>query len=409
MQINFFPINITFDKYQIYSEEYTDERLIKLREQFNSTHSFFRNNDLIYISNKDGDENSTLGTLVERSVIEDDKVTSSLIKHIFFRTFKDRFANYTPVDFYPFRFFSKQTKDDVIYDILPSDLRDRIAYKKMIELHLRLMRYNGVNQFGFVINIERNWIFNKNCEELKLEGYDLTGIEVLHAEILPGLHNILAPNEELIGDVREIKGEKAIVNTNEGLKELDLKELFIRKTKYNISNYLSFKTSVEKSEEVLNVIEKKRQEIYNAKNIYNEIKSIAKHLFTENGEQILYKNKDSFCFTVNPDLMDLTNTIELKNPTFIFDYAATKTHPSYPDLGLSTFGPYDSINFDIKTPNILCICNRNTRGHFSNFLSSLKNGIPNSKYFQKGLQNKYDKQHLEGHISSGDLFESILN
>jgi len=84
----------------------------------------------------------------------------------------------------------------------------------------------------------------------------------------------------------------------------------------------------------------------------------------------------------------------MKNPTFIFDYAATKTHNSNPDTGLTNYGPYDSINFDIKTPNILCICNRINRGYFSNFLSSLKDGLPKSKYFQKGFLKKYDLQDV---------------
>ena len=86
--------------------------------------------------------------------------------------------------------------------------------------------------------------------------------------------------------------------------------------------------------------------------------------------------------------------MELKIPTFIFDYAGTKTQNSNPDQGLINYGPYDSINFDIKTPNIICICNRINRGYFAGFLSSLKDGIPNSKYFQKGLLKKYDLQDI---------------
>ena len=53
MQLNFFPINIEFDKYQICTEPYSLERLAELRKSYNSTHSFFRNSDCIYISNKD--------------------------------------------------------------------------------------------------------------------------------------------------------------------------------------------------------------------------------------------------------------------------------------------------------------------------------------------------------------------
>lgn len=394
MQLNYFPINFEFDKYQIHSEPYSEERLAELRELYNSTHSFFRNDDSIYISNKEGDETISIGTLAERSTYNNSEVTASLIKHLFFRTFMDRFSNYTPVDFYPFRFFSGLAKDDIIYKALPSHLQNRIAYKKLIEVQLRLTQIDGKKQFGFLINIRRNWIFNKTCAELHAEGYNLIGIDVLHAETLPGLTNILAPNEEFIGVIQEVIETKAIVETNEGIKEFELAELFIKKTKFNIGNYLSFATNQQKSDEILNIIESKRSDIYNAKNLYAEILSIARHLFLENEQPVLFQNKDSFCFTVDSKPLNVSNTIELKTPTFIFDYAGTKTNNSNPDIGLTNYGPYDSINFDTKTPNVLCICNRANRGYFSNFLSGLKDGLPQSRYFQKGLLKKYDLQDV---------------
>lgn len=394
MQLNYFPINIEFDKYQINSEPYSEERLAELRKLYNSTHSFFRHGESIFISNKEGNENTLIGSIIEKSTFDDNEVTASLIKHLFFRTFKDRFPGYVPVDFYPFRFFSGQEKDDIIYTVLPATLKNRIAYKKLIELQLRLTQIEGKQQFGFTINIRRNWIFNKSCEDLHAEGYKLNGIEVLHSEILPGLTDILAPNEEFIGSLQEVVGCKAKVQTNEGIKEFDLRELFIKKTKLNIANYLSFALSKTKSDEVLSIIENKRSDIYNVKKLYNEILSIAKRLFLDNGQPVLFKNKDGFCFTVNSSPLVVKNTIELKTPTFIFDYAGTKTHNTSPDIGLNNYGPYDSISFDIKSPNILCICHRANRGYFSNFLSSLKDGLPQSKYFQKGLLKKYDLQDL---------------
>lgn len=392
MQLNYFPIHFNFERYQINTEPYTQERLADLRRMHNSTHSFFKNGDTIYISNKDGDDSLALGKLAERNTFGDNEVTASLIKHIFFRTFKDRFKQYTPVDFYPFRFFSG--KEDIIKNALPEKLQDKISYKKLIEVQLRLTEINGVKRFGFLINIRRNWIFNMSCSELHDEGFDLKDLDVLHAETLPGLTNILAPNEEFVGVLKEISGTKAKVETNEGLKEFELNELFIRKTKFNIGNYLTFATSQQKSDEILNIIESKRSDIYNPKSLYAEITQIAEHLFTDNGQPVLFQNKDSFCFSVDSKPLEASNTIQLKTPTFIFDHAATKTNNFNPDAGLTNFGPYDSITFDIKTPNILCICNKSNRGFFTNFLSSLKDGLPQSRYFQKGLQRKYDLQDV---------------
>lgn len=394
MRLNYFPINIEFDTYQIHTDNYTEERLAELRKLYNTTHSFFRNGNTIYISNKDGDNSISIGALSQRNTYVDSQITSSLIKHLFFRTFRDRFPNYTPVDFYPFRFFSGQSKDDIIYNALPDKLKNTIAYKKLIEVQLRLTEVNGRKQFGFLINIKRNWIFTKSCSELKEEGYNLIGVEVLHSESIPGLSNILAPDEELIGVIRSINNNIAKVETNDGVKEYPLVELFIKKNKYNIGNYLTHAISQAKSDEILSIIESKRADIYNPKKLYTEIERIAKHLFTIRGEDILFQNKDGFCFTVDSRPLNVQNTIHLKTPTFIFDPAATKTNNNNPDLGLSNYGPYDSAIFDIKTPNILCVCNRTSRGDFTKFLSNLKDGIPQSRYFQKGFLRKYDLQDV---------------
>lgn len=409
MQLNYFPIHFDFERYQINTEPYTQERLAELREKYNSTHSFFKNGANIYISNKDGDDNLVLGKLAEKNTFVDNEVTASLIKHIFFRTFKDRFKQYTPVDFYPFRFFSG--KDDIIKNALPEKLKDKVAYKKLIEVQLRLTEIKGVKRFGFLINIRRNWIFNISCAVLNAEGFDLIGLDVLHSETLPGLTNILAPNEEFVGVLKDVTGNIAKVETNDGLKEFELNELFIRKTKFNIGNYLTYATSQQKSDEILNIIESKRSDIYNPKSLYAEITKIAEHLFTEKGQPVLFQNKDSFCFTVDSMPLETSNTIQLKTPTFIFDHAATKTNSFNSDAGLTNYGPYDSITFDIKTPNILCICNKNNRGVFTNFLSGLKNGLPQSKYFQKGLQRKYDLQDVLFNIKEIQDFtvEEYLN
>ncbi|WP_336703259.1 Piwi domain-containing protein [Chryseobacterium indologenes] len=394
MQLNFFPINIVAEEFQIRTVSYTEDLLRELRDEYNSSHSFFRYGDEIFISNKDGDDLSSIGSLQQVNINEQSQVTSSLIKHIFFRTFKERFSNYIPVDFYPFRFFSAKTKDDLLYNVLPGHLKNKIAYKKLIELQLRIIEVDGEKKFGFLINIKRNWIFNKSCLELHQEGYNLMGAEVLHTETLPGLIDVLAPNEEFVGIISSISGTMAMVETNEGLKEFLLAELFIKKSKFNIGNYLSFAISEQKSEELLRIIESKRSEVYNTKNLYEEIIRISNHLFVEAGNSIMFHNKDGFRFTVADKPLSVYNSIDLKTPTFIFDPSGTKINSSNPDKGLSDYGPYDTLTFDIKNPNILCICHRNNRGNFTRFLSDLKEGIPASKFFKKGLKRKYDFQDV---------------
>ncbi|EPR70347.1 hypothetical protein ADIWIN_3703 [Winogradskyella psychrotolerans RS-3] len=400
MELNFFPINFEFKEYQISKVSYSEDKLLELREKYNHSHSFFRNGDKLFISNKDGDDSIKLGDIETVNVYDDFKITSSLIKHLFFRTFKERFPSFKPIDFYPFRFFSRQEKDDVIYKVLPDDLRNKIAYKKLIEFQLRLFEIDGKSQFGFIINIRRNWIFTKSCFELNEEGFNLIDIEVLRSEIFSGLENVLAPNEEFIGVIKSIEENIALVDTNEGVVKVSLKELFIRKNKSNIEKYLIFKLSESKSKEVFEIIERKRSEIYNANKLSKEINNIANFMFSEKAfsesskQPILFQNKDGFCFTVGKSLKKESNSMNLRVPTFIFDYAGTKTKNNYPDSGLNDFGPYDSVNFDIKTPNVLCICHKDIRGSFTSFLANLIDGLPTSKYFKKGFKKKYDLHNV---------------
>jgi hypothetical protein len=265
----------------------------------------------------------------------------------------------------------------------------------------------GKKQFGFVINIERNWIFDKNCLTLHLEGYSLIGVEVLHTEIFPGTITVLAPNEEYIGVILEIQDTLAKVTTNDGVREIPLNELSIRKTKFNIVNYLDFALSAERTAEILNFIERKKHELFNTKNIYKDINEIAKALFRNKltDEPVQFENRDGFVYAVGDTPMAFSNTFLLKMPTFIYDPAGVKTNSNYPDLGLTNFGPYDSTNFDIKSPVALCIGHRENRGTLPISWRGLKDGMPTSRYFIKGLQKKYELQDVNYHVRELTSFD----
>ncbi|WP_235954579.1 Piwi domain-containing protein [Cyclobacterium salsum] len=394
MNLNYFPIHFDFSNYQIITKPYSDDLLEKLRLKYNNWYSFFRYDDLIVVSNKDDDDNQLTGEVEQRSVFEDNRVTSSLVKHIFFRTFK----GFVPVDFYPFRFYSRQEKDDLILSFLPESLKHKISFKKLIEVQLRETNINGTKGFAFVVNIRRNWVFNISCKELAKEGFDLTDFEVLHAEVLPGLDNILAPNEEFVGTLHAIKGDTALVYTNEGEKNYPLDKLFIRKTRKNIQEYLNFAIGQQKSELILSAVRKEQISRQNPEHLLKEITRIAKYLFSEQGEPILFQNKDGFCFKVDTTPLKVQNSTSLETPTFIYDQARTKTNNYNADKGLSYYGPYDSVTFDIKKPDVLAICHKANRGSFTKFLHDLKDGLPNSNYFKKGLLRKYELQDVDYNI-----------
>lgn len=406
MILNYFPIHFPFEDYEVTTEPYSHERLHELRELYNKSYSFFRDRDSIIISNKTDEKRELLGKTKVRNIYEDPEVTSSLIKHLFFRTFIDKFQELIPVDFYPFRFYSRQDKDDLILDLLPNNLKHKIAFKKLIQLEIRNINIRGKRQFAFVINIRKNWLFNISCEQLLKEDFNFIDFEVLHSQTLPGLNNILAPDESFVGILRALKGNEAIISTNDGEKSYPLKELYIRKTKRNIKSYLNFAVGKEKCESIFKEIKKEQIKKQEPINQYNDIINIAKHLFLTKKAEDKFQNLDSFCFTVDTNPMDFKNSMNLQTPTLIFDPSGIKTN-RYADIGLNNFGPYDSSIFDIKSPKILSICHKSKRGAFTKFLHHLIHGIPSSGYYKKGLLNKYQLHDVSYDIH--EIHEYHLN
>jgi hypothetical protein len=282
----------------------------------------------------------------------------------------------------------------LILNYLPDKLKHKIAFKKLIEVQLRETSLNSTKGFAFVVSIRRNWVFNISCLELYQEGFDLIDFEVLHAETFPGLDDILAPNEDFVGTLQSINGETAIVSTGEGDKSYPLQELFTRKTKRNIQAYLNFATGEQKCDQILAAVSQERIKKLNPVIQFSEISNIAKHLFSDNDNPVLFQNKDGFCFKVDITPIQAQNSMNLQTPTFIYDHAGTKTNTRNADQGLSYYGPYDSSTFDIKKPRVLSICHKANRGSFTKFLHDLKDGLPNSSWFKKGLLKKYELQEV---------------
>lgn len=408
MLTNFYPIQIDFENFHIWRVPYKEGRLDKIRELHNSTHSFFRHGDYVYASNMSG-EDIPGGKIYNASTFGDERITSSLIKHIFFRTFREQFK-IVPLQFYPFLIESRNDRDDLIKHLLPDELQNRVAFKKHIEVQLRTVETKTGKQFGFVINLPRRWVFNITCDILISEGFDLVNMEVLHSTPLPGLQNVLAPDTAFVGLLRSIEGDFASVETNEGLKNYPLKELLPHKTSRNISSYLAFKLGPQAANQIIESINESRETIRNAKHLQIEIQKFANYISKIQGSEnlnIMYTNKDGFYFFINNQSELNITGYTFKTPTFVYDAARTKVS-NYADNGLSDYGPYDSDFFTPKNLKILAICKKTNRGFFSQKLNALFEGIPDSKYFRKGLKKKYELlsiQHTIEEISEFTFLE----
>lgn len=316
MELNFFPINLDFEEFQISRTKYSDEALKELRNRYNKSHSFFRDGDYIYISNN-SDENIEIGEIVTLRIDSSEKVTSSLIKHIFFRTFKDRFPDIKPTSFYPFKFFSRVNTDDLVSPYLPDRMKNILSYKKQIDIQLRVFEINQQKQYGFIINTSYHWGLSKKCIDLYREGFDLIGLEVLKIEEMPESKDVLAANEDFIGEIKELQNENAIVSTNEGDILVSLNDLTLRKTTFNIKSYLIHSLDEIQSEAIISKVKCEEQNRLNNKNERTEIMKIAQWISSSRSKAIIaYKNSDGFYYTVDSVPLNSENSFTLKKSSF---------------------------------------------------------------------------------------------
>jgi hypothetical protein len=405
MITNFFPLQFEFSNYQVVRVQAQPNLLKELRDKYNSTHSFFKHGDFIYISNKQG-EDIGIGEPATMSLYENYEITASLIKHIYFRTFLEEYPDFKPNDFYPFVIQSQKDSNDLIRRFLPDGLKGRLCYLKQIEVQLRTCIINGKDTFGFLINVDRNWRIDVTCKELIDKKFDLIGIEVIHSVIIPGLQNILLPDESLVGIVKEIQNELAIVTTNEGDLSYKLDELYLRKTTRNIKAFLTFAfRNADKAESILANLENERFNAIKPKSVISDIKEASKILFFDkNRNPFSFENKDGFCFKVNFSADSQYKNFQLDAPIFVFDPARVRTNIGA-DFGLRSYGPYDSSLFTPKEPKILVICHQENRGKMAEFLKELIDGIPNSKYFTKGFKSKYELHNVSREVYEINSYE----
>src|SRR5690606_33083392 len=281
-------------------------------------HSFFKRGDKIYISNKSGDDIG-IGKL-EVVPLTNYDITSSLIKHVFFKTILEKYPALKPVDFYPFIIQATRTDTDLLYGLFPTELKGKISYVKYIVVQFREIEVNQQNVYGFTINIERNWKFQIPCSVLQEEGFSLIDGEVIHSVPVQGLEGILLPDETLVGIIKSIEDGRAIVQTNSGEESYNLSELYLRKSNKNVFNYLAFKVGEKTATSIFDKLKVERNAVVKLNSISKEIRDAAKILFNEkDGSQTLFLNKDGFCFKVNANPKISYNTFHLEEPIFVFD------------------------------------------------------------------------------------------
>lgn len=395
MLTNIYPINIPFEEFNIFRTTYSKDLLNELRKNYNADYSFFRGEDFIYISSDIVNQLGIGEKLVNLRVDENDKVVSSLIKHIFFRNFI-RLFGVTPLSFYPLKFTSRIKEHDILDSLIPEKLGEKLGYKRQVEIQFRQVEIENQLRHCAVFNIGYKWFFQKDCSELYRERFELKNLDVVHSVPIPNAASVIAPEEVLIGTIQNVFEENrsifAEVDTNEGLVKYDAKELFLEKSHHNIESYLKFKLGQKEAQSIFQKIANTKTERINLKSLQVEIQKLAATLAKPS-----YENKDGFTFKISDSSNLPENSFDIYKPTFIFDDDDFQKHNN-PYFGITNFGPSDKSYFQPKELKVLVICHSQNRASFSNFVATLEKGLLNKtdwsgnkkfNYFADGLAGKY--------------------
>lgn len=396
---------------------YEKESFRQLRADYNSDNSLFRRDEHTYISPM-GDRDVPDIQIVTKSTENDREIVGSLVRHIFFRTFRKCYSDIIPLTFYPFRIFSRKMAHDLLNSAIKklridgSHLGSRVSRKKLIEVYFRDIFHIGKPCLGAVINIRYSWTFGDgvSCASLVADGFDVIGRNVLLVEPIPGLNGVLAPDESLIGVITSISGNEAAVETNEGEEVHTLDQLLPQRNKKNIDDLLGHYLGDRQVEKFRRAIKELDTSRLNAKTYQKEVAQTASAI-----SSLDYINRDEFTFSISKKPLEPTTGFRLEEPKFRFDYGpgASSSNASF---GLLQHGPYDSLTFVPKTPRVAILCHGSVRDAFTSFLGKLRDGIPEAANFPGGMRGKYrfqdiafdaDRDFIEIKSFSGDEYEQL--
>jgi len=387
MLTNFFRIPIPFESFHIQRTAYTDQLFASLRKEHNKDASFFRHGDFIYVSPRKG-SGLAIGQIVTLKVKTSPEVVRSLIRHLVFRSFRDAFPDRIPESFSPLRFFSTRDEHDGVRRFLPSDLQGRICYPRMVEVEARQIMEQDAPSFGLLIRSRQRWQFKIGLKELLAGGFDLKGRTVLETQPIPGLEGVLAPDETLLGEIVEIRGDDAEITTNEGIVRRKLDSLHLQRNQTQIGAYLAFKLGQQKATWLFENLREDRRDRERPSKFFAEAKKFATWFAGGSVEPRVYENDDGFCFKVTTSNAFTGSSVSLHKTSLIFDYGPGASAAT-PFSGLSSFGPFNAARFERNDLRLLALFHPKSRGAMTQFLKRLIDGIPESKFFQRGLKSLF--------------------
>ena len=378
LKLNFSPISLSAQQLDAYVLQFKDkETLQELRKQYADSVFHRQGEDVFCVPLKE--TSKTLGQKRSLPVKDNLGLVSRLIREALIRHFADTgatFANLSPI-----RILDTSVDLANAAEVQIPNIHLFPEYR----LETRIISTGkSPPQLGLTIDVSISTEFSTSIEELS-KRINVNGIYVVtkHSET-KGRGKVCW--NRLQGKIDRIDNHEIVLSDSRDKERVLASECFPEGSKRNqkiiIEQIFGTKANA--------IIQKLAQQVFGLIGGLGRSSAISNQLKLLNALGAIPCSV-GLAFTVSTDTIrigtDFLELMRVRHPTFVFDPAKEKVS-NWHDKGLIEHGPFDSEAFQKKEPKLVVIVPEQYKGEVEQFISSFKNGVPNS-YFEKGFIRKY--------------------
>lgn len=365
INLNAFPITIPeSDFIEVCEISFDADKLGKLRQDYRSTHSFYRQSDKILIFSPDG-KYPVDGKKVSFNLKNNNRLLCFLFKDGLTRYLKE--LGRKPIGFNPIELVSARPDDNILSTIIQTDFPFSIFAKYKLDTRI----IDGIA--NLVIDCSTKTVVNQSCDYFISQKFDLTG-RCITQEGEDGYRKI-------IGVISRVDGDKIHYQTiDDEPDEINASDVFLEASRQNFDDCIRFLYPSQADA----IIEKIRVAISSFNGGENKRQRINKlHAFLKSkGVNIL--SGIQVDIGEAPDIQN--KCMQFDKPVFVFN---DNGQANWAERGFTQFGPYTKRTFDKNDPSICVICLEQYKGQVEQFVRKFLKGISGHKYFSNGLEGKF--------------------
>ncbi|GAA1632426.1 Piwi domain-containing protein [Catellatospora bangladeshensis] len=246
---------------------------------------------------------------------------------------------------------------------------------------------------GVIVGVKTRYEIDMTVADLIQRGVKVTGFDVMHLdetiELDPELDALAARRNA--GAIERVENGFLILRDAPGVSRVRADQAWLASRRDAFNDVIAALAGADGTR-IAKELEKATFDLLGAFGRYDKTIEIGKRL-TKQPIEIATGLSISIEVPVGSSTGRTASWSRYETPTFRFDQAGDKNHPSSPDKGLDQYGPFDVEFFAKKKPKIAIVTPRVHKGVVENFMTKFLYGVQGEKVFSQGFIRKY---HLSG-------------